>query len=88
LEIFTRRDIFHQLQESAIFAAELLREIVTKCEGRQKFIVGTTADQKEPILVRENGPPSHPPHQHNQADNHGNQHERVGGLPNQDVCDH
>jgi hypothetical protein len=43
------------------------------------------ADQKEPITISENGPPSYPPHQHYQRNDQGNQQEPVGGFPNQNV---
>src|SRR5262245_35049414 len=45
------------------------------------------AEQKEPILFRENGPSSYPPRQHHQRNHHGNQEQNVGGFPNQYFAD-
>src|SRR5262249_46268234 len=53
---------------------------------RENFLAWM-AEQKEPIPLRENGPSSHPPHEHHKPDHDGDQQERVSGFPNQYFTD-
>jgi hypothetical protein len=45
------------------------------------------AKEKDPITLGKGWPPSYPSRQHHNSDHDGDQQERVGGFPNQYLCD-